>query len=68
MSATAATLAERLRAILAKKQMTQHELALLIGTNDQYVARVLAGRMTPRVDRVAAIAKALGTTVDKLVA
>lgn len=57
-------IAHRVKALREKKQMTQAELAQLIGTKQPSIARLEAGSYWPRIDMLEKIAWALGTQLD----
>jgi transcriptional regulator with XRE-family HTH domain len=56
----------RLRAIRVAAQLSQRQLAELIGVNNTLIASYEAGRTVPRVDRLAELAEALGVAPDEL--
>lgn len=57
-------IAHRVRALREKKQMTQTQLAELIGTRQPSIARLEAGNYWPRIDMLEKIAWALGAQLD----
>ncbi|QBI21153.1 helix-turn-helix domain-containing protein [Egibacter rhizosphaerae] len=64
--ATGGTIGARLRARRHEAGWSQVELAAAAGVSRQLVGAVEAGRHLPRVDAGAALARALGTTVEAL--
>ena len=57
-------IAERLDALLKKKGITQHELAMRLGKRDSEVSKWLTGRHNITTNTIAHIEKAVG---DKLI-
>ena len=54
----------RLRAVRTEPQMTQEQLAELVGMKSQNIARLESGGRTPGWDTVLKLAEALGVTPD----
>ena len=68
MTATAtATVAANVRAELARRSVTQTQLAAKLGTTQQYVSRRLTGSVPLDVEDLAAIAGLLNITVAVLI-
>jgi len=57
-------LARRIKALREKQNITQEELAGLVGTKQPAIARLEAGSVLPRLDLLERIAHALGTHLD----
>lgn len=57
-------LARRIKALREKQDVTQEELAELVGTRQPAIARLEAGNVLPRLDLLERIAHALGTHLD----
>ncbi len=58
--------ATALRELRQRRGLTQAALAERIGTGEQYLSRLEAGKIAPGVDQVARIAEALNATVHEL--
>lgn len=61
-----ATLGERLKELLEKKKMTQHELAERVGCTEAAISHYIKGDRIPRSSVLAKIAVTLDTTSDYL--
>ena len=61
-----ATLGERLKELLAKKGMTQHDLAERAGCTEAAISHYVKGDRVPRSNVLSKIAIALDTTSDYL--
>ena len=59
--------AENLKAAREKKQISQYKLAELVGLNQSAIAYFELGSKVPNIYNGVQIAKALGTTCEKLV-
>jgi|SRR5580704_5303422 DNA-binding XRE family transcriptional regulator len=57
-------IAHKVKALREKKQMTQMQLAELVGTKQPSIARLEAGNYWPRIDMLEKIAWALGVQLD----
>ena len=55
-----------IKKIREKKDITQQELATVLGVGQSTVAMWETGKSLPRVETLKAIAKALGCTIDEL--
>ncbi len=62
------TLGKNIKAAREAKGLTQHILAGMLRLRDQQIQHIERGRGVPNILRVMIIAKALGVTVDELVA
>jgi transcriptional regulator with XRE-family HTH domain len=62
-----AAFGDRLRALRAKKGLSQAELAELADLSDETVSRVERGAYDPSISSTVALARALGVSVDYLV-
>ena len=62
----AETLGDRIRMHRARLHMTQTQLAERIGVSLTTISAIETGQTDPRVSRIAAIADALGVSVDYL--
>ena len=60
-------LARNLARLRAKKKITQQALSDLSGISRVEIARIETGRLNPGTATTAALAKALGVTLDALV-
>ena len=60
------TFGERLRTFRKKTGITQEELADILGISYMTVRRWEAGKVTPRIDEIKALAKALNVTEQDL--
>ncbi len=60
-------LARRIRGLREKRNVSQAELAEMVGTKQPNVARLESGRVVPRIDLLFRVARALGTPLGKLV-
>lgn len=58
--------ATALRELRLRRGLTQATLAERLGTSEQYLSRLEAGKVAPGVDQVARLAEALGATVHDL--
>lgn len=56
----------RLKEKRIQKDMTQDELALKMGVGQNTVSQWETGERTPKADKLPALAKILGCTVDEL--
>ncbi len=63
---TKAEMGQRISILLKKNGLSQKELAKIIGTTESAVSKYLSGSREPRVEVLANIATALGTTVEYL--
>ena len=61
-------LARRIRALRESRHLSQSELAVMVGTKQPNVARLESGRIVPRIDFLFRVARALGSSLGKLVA
>lgn len=61
-------LGDRVRELRQERGLTQGQLADLVGVSRQLVGAVEAGRHLPRVDSAVGLARALGTSVEALLA
>lgn len=61
------TFAHRLKVARAEAQMSQADLAAASGVDQNSIARYELGSVTPGLDKVYALAIALGTDLDSLV-
>ncbi len=61
-----ATLGERMKELLEKKKMTQHELAERVGCTEAAISHYIKGDRIPRSSVLAKIAVTLDTTSDYL--
>jgi len=57
---------KRLIELLEEKNMTQLELSKIIGTTNVTISRYIHGERKPRIEIVAKIAEAFGTSTDYL--
>ena len=57
----------RIRELRQKKQLTQEELARLLGVDRSSVAKWETGSNSPRMDKLLLLAKILGCSLDDLV-
>lgn len=55
----AAIIGDRIREIMRKKDITQIQLAAMIGMSEGHLSRILQGRTKPGIDKVEKIADAL---------
>lgn len=62
----ATTFAQRLRAAMEQAGMNQAELAAQTGASKAAISQYLSGRNTPGIERIKALADALGVTFDDL--
>lgn len=62
------TFAHRLKVARAEARMTQADLEAASGVDQNSIARYELGTVTPGLDKVYALAVALGTDLDSLVA
>jgi ribosome-binding protein aMBF1 (putative translation factor) len=60
-------LARRIRTLRERRNVSQVELAAMIGTKQPNIARLESGRVTPRIDLLFRVARALATPLGKLV-
>lgn len=60
------TLGSRIRARREARRLTQRELAQAVALDPAYISLIETGRRTPSVEKLNAIAKYLGTTMDFL--
>jgi transcriptional regulator with XRE-family HTH domain len=60
------TVGERIRAKRQARKLTQEALAAASKLDRTYVSQIEAGKRRPSIDALAAIAAALGTTMDHL--
>lgn len=67
MSYSNETFAHRLKVARAEAQMSQADLAVASGVDQNSIARYEQGSVTPGLDKVYALAIALGTDLDSLV-
>lgn len=58
---------ERIALLLKRKQMSQKDLAMMVGVTESALSRYIKNEREPRIDVLANIATALDTTVDYLV-
>lgn len=65
-SPSATVVADEIRGLMAKKHITQTQLADKIGVTQSAIARRLSGRVAFDVNELAAIAAALGVPVSRL--
>ena len=56
--------ARSLRILRAARNLTQHAVAQMVGSDDTAVSRWESGDRTPSLDRAQALAKALGCPLD----
>lgn len=68
MQATSRSLAAQVRSLREAGGLTQAQLAVRAGVSRQMVGAIEAGRHLPRVDAGVALARALGTTIESLLA
>ncbi|MBQ6661403.1 MAG: helix-turn-helix transcriptional regulator [Lachnospiraceae bacterium] len=61
-----ATLGERMKELLEKKKMTQHDLAERVGCTEAAISHYIKGDRIPRSSVLAKIAVTLDTTSDYL--
>ena len=54
--------AQRLESVMKEKQLRQHELCRMTGISKSFISSYLAGRFSPKADKLALIAKALGVS------
>lgn len=54
--------AQRLESVMKEKQLRQHELCKMTGISKSFISSYLAGRFSPKADKLALIAKALGVS------
>ncbi|MBQ7499237.1 MAG: helix-turn-helix transcriptional regulator [Selenomonas sp.] len=57
----------RIRELRQEKQLSQEELARLLGVDRSSVARWELGSNSPRMDKLLALAKIFGCSLDELV-
>ena len=57
----------RIRELRQKKQISQEELARLLGVDRSSVARWETGSNNPRMEKLLALAKIFGCSLDELV-
>ena len=67
MAATEDPIAGNVRAEMARRRLTQTDVALLLGMSQNAVSRRLSGRTPWRLTDLRALADALGTTVSALI-
>jgi transcriptional regulator with XRE-family HTH domain len=60
-------LGENIKRILAKKQITQKELACWAQVNETSLSRWMSGQHLPTIDNLYSVASALGVSMDELV-
>ena len=60
------TFGANLRRIRRAADVTQDRLAEMTGIDGSYIARLEAGANTPGLDKVCALASALGCSIDEL--
>ena len=60
--------AQRLESVMKEKQLRQHELCRMTGISKSFISSYLAGRFSPKADKLALIAKALGVSEGWLMA
>lgn len=58
---------QKVAALMARRGMTQTELAARIGLGQSAVSMLLSGQRNPRMDTLKAIADAMGVSVAELV-
>jgi len=56
------TFAQRLESVMKEKNMRQHELCKLTGISKSFISSYLAGRFSPKADKLAAISRVLGVS------
>lgn len=54
--------AQRLESVMKEKQIRQHELCKMTGISKSFISSYLAGRFSPKPDKLSAISKALGVS------
>lgn len=54
--------AQRLDSVMKEKEIRQHELCKMTGISKSFISSYLAGRFSPKPDKLSAIAKALGVS------
>ena len=59
--------ATRLSAQIASKNITQKELAARLDTSTSYLWKVLNAKVSPSLAQADCIARAVGTTLDRLI-
>ena len=52
---------------LAKHNIPQNEIAKAIGSSEKYFSKVVRGEVTLTLNKMIALAKFMGTTVDDLI-
>jgi transcriptional regulator with XRE-family HTH domain len=67
MQRTESQTSERVRALLADREISEAALARQLGLSQSYVSRRMRGDVTWRVDDIARIAAHLGVAVSDLV-
>ena len=60
-------LGENIKRILAKKQITQKDLARKAQVNETSLSRWMSGQHLPTIDNLYSVASALGASMDELV-
>lgn len=61
------TFGEKLKAIRARRSLSQDELANLLGTSKQVISRYETGQRTPKITTAAEYAKILGISLSALI-
>ena len=54
--------AQRLESVMKEKKLRQHELCEMTGISKSFISSYLAGRFSPKADKLSAISKALGVS------
>ena len=57
---------KRIEKLLIQSNISQRELAKMVGTDESIISRIIKGERTPKSDMLANIATALHTTSDYL--
>ncbi len=53
---------QRLESVMKEKNLRQHQLCRMTGISKSFISSYLAGRFSPKADKLAAISKALGVS------
>lgn len=63
---TRIAIGQKIRAVREQSNLTQDQLALMVGIGRSYLAKVESGKRNPTVDFVEKVAKGLGITLEDL--